>query len=114
MRIINLIAVVVALTACAGPYRDPKAYWARPGATLPELADEAHACYRSALDPDMPSAFPGTGPTNPLLPRTQPPPKLWERAPHDATLERFDEQLRYERCMRVRGWQPARMTTPTL
>jgi hypothetical protein len=114
MRLISLIAALVALTACATPYWDPKAYWTRPAATLPELADESTACYRSSLDSDMPSAFPGTSPTNPLLPRSSPPPKLWERAPRDVTFERFDEQLRYERCMRIRGWTPARVTTPTL
>jgi hypothetical protein len=114
MRAMSLIAAILALAACATPYRDPKAYWARPGGTLPELADESTACYRSALDPETPSAFPGTSPANPLLPRTSPPPKLWERAPRDADFERFDEQLRYERCMRVRGWQPGRVATPAL
>ena len=114
MRPISLIAALVALTACATPYQDPKAFWTRPAATLPELADESTACYRSALDPDMPSAFPGTSPTNPLLPRSTPPTKLWERAPRDVAFEHFDEQLRYERCMRVRGWTPARVSTPTL
>ena len=49
-----------------------------------------------------------------MLPRTEPPPKLWERAPRDAGFERYDEQLRNERCMRVRGWEPARVTTPKL
>jgi len=114
MRLISLTAALIVLTACATPYWDPKAYWTRPDATLPQLADESGACYRSSLDPDMPSAFPGTSPTNPLLPRSSPPPKLWERAPRDVTFERFDEQLRYERCMRIRGWKPARVTTPTL
>jgi len=114
MRVISLIAVIVAVTACATPYWDPKAYWTRPDATLPDLAHESEACYRAALDPDLPAAFPGAGPTNPILPRTTPPPKLWARAPREVAFERFDEQLRYERCMRVRGWGPARMTTPTL
>jgi len=114
MRTITLLAVIAAVTACASPYWDARAYWTRPDATLPELAHESDACYRASLDPDMPAAFPGTGKANPILPRTVPPPKLWQRAPHEVALERFDEQLRYERCMRVRGWRPARVTTPSL
>ena len=109
-----LIAAVVGLSACATAYSDPKTYWTRPDATLPVLAEEADACYRAALDPESPSAFPGTGPANPMLPRTTPPPKLWERAPREASFERFEEQLKYERCMRIRGWEPRRVTTPTL
>jgi hypothetical protein len=31
---------------------------------------------------------------------------LWKRAPRQAALEHFDEQFRYERCMRQRGWVP--------
>ena len=114
MRAIKLIAIALVLTACATAYRDPKAYWTRPAATLPVLADEADACYRAALDADAPSAFPNSASGPRLLPRTEPPPKLWEREPRQAGFERFDEQLRYERCMRVRGWRPARTTTPSL
>ena len=110
MRIISLIAVIVALTACATPYWDPRSFWTRPEATLPELAQESEACYRAALDPDMPAAFPGSGPASPMLPRTTPPPNLWQRAPSEVTFERFDEQLKYEHCMRVRGWRGARMS----
>jgi hypothetical protein len=107
MRAITLIAATLVLAACATPYKDPKAFWTRPDATLPELADESEACYRAALDAEAPSAFPGSaGPL--LLPRTQPPPKLWERAPREAGFERYEEQLRYERCMRVRGWRAQR------
>jgi hypothetical protein len=105
MRVIRLISLALVLTACATPYWDPKAYWTRPAATLPVLAEESEACYRASLDPESPSAFPGSGSGSTLLPRTQPPPKLWERAPREAGFERFDEQLRYERCMRVRGWR---------
>jgi len=114
MRVISLTALTLILAACATPYHDPKAFWTRPDATLPELADESTACYRASLDADTPSAFPSgsTGPA--LLPRTQPPPKLWERTPREAGFERPDEQLRYERCMRVRGWRPGRTTVPSL
>jgi hypothetical protein len=108
MRAISLIATTLVLAACTTAYHDPKAYWGRPKATLPELAQESEACYRSSLDQEAPAAFPGSGPANPLLPRTQPPPKLWDRAPREAGFERFDEQARYERCMRVRGWQHSR------
>ena len=112
MRAITSIALMLILGACATPYRDPSAYWTRPDATLPVLADESTACYRASLDPDMPSAFP-SGPSGlRLLPRTEPPPKLWERDPRQAGFERFDEQLRYERCMSQRGWTPVRMTVP--
>ena len=104
MRVISLIATTLVLTACATAYHDPRAYWTRPAATLPELAQESEACYRSALDTDLPAAFPSARGGATLLPRTQPPPRLWERAPRDAGFERFDEQLRYERCMRERGW----------
>jgi len=114
MRFISLLAAIVVVTACAGPNWDPKAYWTRPAAMLPDLAQESDACYRAALDPDMPAAFPGTSPRNSILPRTTPPPKLWERAPREVAFERFDEQLKYERCMRVRGWEPTRATTPSL
>ena len=47
-----------------------------------------------------------TGPH--LLPRSEPPPGVWTRAPRQAGLSRFDEQLRYERCMRDRGWSAGR------
>jgi hypothetical protein len=106
MRIIKLVAMTLILAACATPYWDPKAYWTRPDATLPVLAEESGSCYRASLEPESPSAFPATGATpSTLLPRSTPPPKLWERAPREAGFEHFDEQLRYERCMRVRGWR---------
>ena len=114
MRVISLISVALVLTACATPYRDPKAYWTRPDATLPVLAEESESCYRASLDAETPAAFPSGSAGPRLLPRTEPPPKLWEREPRQAGFERFDEQLRYERCMRVRGWRPARTTTPSL
>ena len=114
MRAIKFIAPMLIVGACATPYHDPRAFWTRPDATLPVLADESAACFRASLDPDMPSAFPSP-PSGPrLLPRTEPPPRLWERAPREAGFERFDEQLRYDRCMRLRGWTPARTNVPTL
>jgi hypothetical protein len=114
MRAISLISIALVLTACATPYRDPGAYWTRPATTLPLLAQESESCYRASLDADAPSAFATSGSGPRLLPRTEPPPKLWEREPRQAGFERFEEQLRYERCMRVRGWRPARSTTPAL
>jgi len=114
MRAISLISIALVLTACATPYRDPKAYWTRPDATLPVLAEESESCYRVSLDAETPAAFPSGSAGPRLLPRTEPPPTLWQREPRQAGFERFDEQLRYERCMRVRGWRPARTTTPTL
>jgi hypothetical protein len=114
MRIIILVAAIVGLCACSTADWSPNAYWTRPEATLTVLAGESEACYRSALDPEMPSAFPGTSPENPVLPRTTPPPKLWELAPRQVAFEHFEEQLKYERCMRLRGWESRRLTTPTL
>jgi hypothetical protein len=97
-----IVTLVVGLTAGCST---TMAYWYRPGATLSEVAAESDSCYQASLDLESPSAFPsGKGPR--LLPRTTPPPRLWARAPRDAALERFDEQLRYERCMRDRGWVP--------
>ena len=108
MRIIRLISVALVLTACATPYGDPRAYWTRPGATLPVLADEAEACYRASFNMESPSALVMAEGNPQLLPRTEPPPKLWEREPRRAGFEHVDEQLRYERCMHARGWQAAR------
>ncbi|HEU5194121.1 MAG TPA: hypothetical protein VFW70_05220 [Methylomirabilota bacterium] len=113
MRHLSLIAVTLALAACATPYKDPRAYWARPDGTLVQLVDESEACYRDSVDAESPAAFPNGAAGPRLLPRTEPPPKLWERAPRNAGFEKFDEQLRYERCMRVRGWRPTR-TAPGL
>jgi hypothetical protein len=90
------------------------AYWERPGASLPDLASESEACYQTAIAEESPAAFATNVGRPRLLPRTEPPPKLWKRAPREAALERFDEQLRYERCMRQRGWQPVRAVPPTL
>jgi hypothetical protein len=89
-------------------------YWTRPGTSLPELASESHACYQASLDSDAPSSLLGPSGRPRLLPRSTPPPMLWKRAPRDAGFERFDEQLRYERCMRALGWAPARVAAPTL
>lgn len=114
MRAIKLISIALVLTACATPYRDPKAYWTRPAATLPVLASESEACYRSSIGSETPSALPSFDTGSRLLPRSEPPPKLWEREPRKANFEHFDEQLRYERCMRERGWRPTRTTRSTL
>jgi hypothetical protein len=84
------------------------AYWSRPGANLAAVAGDADACYRGAIgDEDAPSALavPGRPAVN-LLPRSEPPPRLWSRSPGQAGLEHFDEQARYAQCMRARGWIP--------
>jgi hypothetical protein len=100
MRTIILTVLAGLIAGCV----TAPAYWSRPGATLPQLADESTACYRASLDEDSPSALPGPGSSVRLLPRSEPPPKLWARAPRQVALEHFDEQLRYERCMHQRGW----------
>jgi hypothetical protein len=108
MNMFILVVLAGLATGCTSTY------WARPGAILPVLASESDACYEASLDLDAPSALPGPSGGPRLLPRSTPPPKLWERAPAEAAFERFDEQLRYERCMRALGWQPARMSAPVL
>jgi hypothetical protein len=104
-----LAALILMFTGCTST-----TYWSRPGAKLDDLADESHACYAAAVGGDnQPAAFAAESrPPLPrggrLLPPTEPPPKLWARAPREAGFERFDEQLRYERCMERRGWRPTR------
>ena len=105
-----LAALILIFAGCA----TTTTYWSRPGARLQDLAEEAHACYVAAVvGEDQPAAFaaqprPSVASGGRLLPSTEPPPKLWARAPRDAKFERFDEQLRYERCMERLGWRPTR------
>ena len=65
-----------------------------------------------AVEGESPSALPAataSGSTSArLLPPTEPPPKLWARSPREAGFARFDEQMRYERCMQQRGWSRTR------
>jgi hypothetical protein len=110
MRTLTLCLLVPALAACT---TTPTAYWDRPGASLPQLAHEAERCYGAALREESPAALPVAGDNQPLLPRTEPPPALWKRPPREAALERLDEQLRYERCMRALGWRPTQVSPPT-
>ena len=112
MRVFALLLLTLAATGCTTAYWDPKSYWSRPGARLPELADEAEVCYQAAVDAESPSALAVATNGPRLLPRTEPPPKVWERAPHQVALERFDEQARYDRCMRARGWLPVKAVSP--
>ena len=108
MRII-LVPVLAGLTAgCT----ITTAYWDRPGGRLPQLASESEGCYREAIAEESPSALPASEPApgGRLLPRSEPPPTLWKRPPRQAAFERYDEQVRYERCMRERGWVPAGST----
>jgi hypothetical protein len=108
MRTLVLVILAGLVTGCAN------AYWARPGATLPDLVRESDGCYRAALEVEAPSALPGPSGEPRLLPRTTPPPKLWQRPPRQAAFETFDGQLRYERCMHTRGWVSARTSAPSL
>ena len=107
MRATILTVLVGLLAGCTN------AYWDRPGATLPVLARESGGCYRDAVDMEAPAAWPGPSGGPQLLPRSTPPPKLWARAPRDAALEHFGEQMRYERCMVARGWVKGPTAVPT-
>ena len=104
MRTIILTVLAGLIAGCT----TTTAYCDRPGDTLPQVASESATCYRTSLDEDSPSALPGPDSSVRLLPRSEPPPALWTRAPRQAAFEHFDEQLRYERCMRLRGWVPVR------
>lgn len=108
MKPFMLVVLAGLITGCTN------AYWARSGATLPDLVRESENCYRAALEVEAPSALPGPSGQPRLLPRTTPPPNLWQRPPRQAAFETFDGQLRYERCMSARGWESARTTAPTL
>jgi hypothetical protein len=104
MRLVFLTLLAGLTAGCAST----TAYWDRPGSNLSQLASESEACYRGAVGEESPSASPASESASAvrLLPRSDPPPALWKRAPRQAGFERFDEQLRYERCMRERGWVP--------
>lgn len=102
LTLIGILSLLVAGCATAPPY------WSRPGAHRTQLIDESEACYRTALGDEFPSALPGPGTGPRLLPRSEPPPEVWTLAPRRSGLARFDEQLRYERCMRERGWAAGR------
>jgi hypothetical protein len=120
LSVLALTAVVLVLGGCSTAANVTtlnltNAYWTRPSASLQEVADESRACYVAAVqavEGEYPSAFPAAGVPGPrggrLLPPTEPPPKLWARSPREAGFARFDEQLRYERCMRQRGWSATR------
>jgi hypothetical protein len=108
----RLIALTVLAGLTAGCASTTTAYWDRPGSNLPQLARESESCYRGAIAEESPSALPASEPApgGRLLPRSEPPPALWKRAPRQAAFERYDEQLRYERCMREQGWVPVGST----
>ena len=114
MKIFILVLLAGVLGGCAGKGAVMTAYWSRPGATLPDLASESDTCYQAAVDMAEPSALPCPTGGPKLIPRVTPPPKLWSRLPREAGFERFDEQLKYERCMTARGWVPAKLAAPTL
>jgi hypothetical protein len=106
MRTAIASAVVLLVAGCSTSTSLP--YWGRPGATRAQLVDDTSTCYRASLDDEYPSALPGAASTSQLLPRSEPPPRVWTLPPREAGLGRFDEQLRYERCMRDRGWAATR------
>ena len=121
LSVLALTAAVLVLGGCSTTANmtttnlTTTTYWTRPGASLQEVASESRACYVAAVqavEGEYPSAFPAAGDSSPkggrLLPPTEPPPKLWARSPREAGFARFDEQLRYERCMRQRGWSATR------
>ncbi|HEV8473368.1 MAG TPA: hypothetical protein VGR82_11390 [Methylomirabilota bacterium] len=100
------VVPVLLLAACATPM-----YWTKPGATRTVLVDDTEACYRIALlSTDSPSALAReAGSTSGLrMPLSAPPPELWNRAPREVGFERFDERLRYEKCMTDLGYRPTR------
>jgi hypothetical protein len=105
---VRLFLVALTVIGCT------TAYWDRPGARLPDLASEAERCYQASIVVESPAALAVTPDAPRLLPRTEPPPRLWQRAPHEAALEHFDEQLRYEGCMRALGWRPVRAAPANL
>lgn len=114
MKILILTVLAGLLAGCAGKPAYLNAYWSRPGGSLQVLASESDTCYQAALDFEAPSALPGPTGGPRLLPRSTPPPRLWARAPRNAGFERFDEQLKYERCMQARGWEAAKAIAPSL
>jgi hypothetical protein len=106
MKTLATIILVLLLAACATP-----PYWTKPGVTRPVLADDTTACYWAALgSTESPSALSRpTGSTSTSgLPLSVPPPELWNRAPREVGFERFDERLRYEKCMADLGYRTTR------
>jgi len=104
MKAFTSVLAALLLAGCATP-----SFWAKPGATRPVLARDTGACYRAALATDYPSALSQpTAPPAVSTPRDVPPPRLWTRAPHEVGFERFDERLRYEKCMADLGYRTTR------
>ena len=104
MKALTPVLATLLLFGCATP-----SYWTKPGATRPVLARDTEACYQAALPADYPSALSQpTAPPAAAAPRDLPPPGLWRRAPHEVGFERFDERLRYEKCMADLGYRTTR------
>ncbi len=104
MKALTPVLAALLLAGCATP-----SFWTKPGATRPVLVRDTEACYHAALATDYPSAL--SRPTPPpavATPRDAPPPALWTRAPHAVGFERFDERLRYDKCMADLGYRTTR------
>jgi hypothetical protein len=104
-KVVPLAALAVGGLAVGGC---TTAFWDRPGATRVGLAQDTDACYRRAVDAPFPAALPrGTAKASGGL-GDPPPPQLWRQAPSETAFVRFDESLRYDRCMRELGYRPTR------
>jgi len=91
---------VVAVAGCA------TTFWDRPGATRLTLADDTERCYRRAVDVPFPAALPRVQTSG--VPADRPPPALWRRSPGEAGFATFDQEQRFERCMREGGYRSTR------
>lgn len=104
MKALTPVLATLLLAGCATP-----SFWTKPDATRPVLARDTEACYHAALATDYPSALSqAAAPPAAATPRDVPPPALWTRAPHEVGFERFDERLRYEKCMADLGYRTTR------
>jgi hypothetical protein len=101
-RAVLVMVVSLAAGACT------TAFWARPGATRLELAQDTEACYRRAIEMPSPAAPPEMTAPAPGVTVDPPPPILWRRSPPEAAFVTFDQEQRYARCMRERGYRATR------
>jgi hypothetical protein len=102
MRVPILLLAALTVAGCT------TAFWDRPGATRLTRAQDTEECYRRALDTRFPAALPGPVAGGPGVPADQPPPALWQRSPAEAGFVTFDQEQRYEQCMRELGYHSTR------